>query len=367
MPLSRRALLQRLAAAGFSASALPLLLDACGRATPLADDSPDAILGPVEKELHIYNWSDYIAASTIEGFTREFGVQVTYDTYESNEEMVAKLVAGGAGYDLIVPTSYLWPVLRGMGAIQRLKRRYLTGLGNIAPQFAGTVNDPQGELAVPYAWGMTGIGYRRDKVSTPPDSWATFHDEALRGRMTMMDEGREVLGAFLKYRGHSLNSTDPAELAGAKADALSAKPLLKAFLSATVKAQLVAGDVHVAQVWNGESLQARAEQARSGPATIEFVLPKEGALLWLDGMAVPMRAPHPRAAHEFINYCLRPEVAAANAKAHRYGVPNAAAQPLITDPVPWPSADELKRLEYLKDLGEEMRVWDRIWTEVKAG
>jgi spermidine/putrescine transport system substrate-binding protein len=367
MPLSRRLLLQQFAAAGLSASALPLLLDACGRPAPPVDDSPDAVLGPIERELHIYNWSDYIAAESVAGFEKEFGVRVTYDTYESNEEMVAKMVAGGGGYDLIVPTSYLWPALRTMGAIQRLKRRYLTQLGNIAPQFAKTVNDPAGELAVPYAWGMTGIAWRRDKVSAPPTSWATFHDESLRGRMTMMDEGREVLGAFLKYRGHSLNSIAPAELAAAKADALQAKPLLKAFLSATVKAQLVAGDVHVAQVWNGESLQARAEQARSGPPTIEFVLPKEGALLWLDGMAVPMRAPHPRAAHEFINYCLRPEVAAANAKAHRYGVPNAAAQPLITDPVPWPSAEELRRLEYLKDLGEEMRVWDRIWTEVKAG
>ena len=367
MLLSRRLLLRRLAAAGLSASALPLLFDACGRAAPLADDSPDATLGPIERELHIYNWSDYIAAETIDGFAREFGVRVTYDTYESNEEMVAKLVAGGAGYDLIVPTSYLWPVLRGMGALQRLKRRYLTQLGNIAPQFAGTVNDPAGELAVPYAWGMTGIAWRRDKIGTPPTSWATFHDQALRGRMTMMDEGREVLGAFLKLRHRSLNSIDPAELEDARQDAARAKPLLKAYLSAPVKAQLVAGDVHVAQLWNGDTLQARAEQGRSGTATIEFTLPDEGGLLWLDGMAVPRRAPNPRAAHEFINYCLRPEVAAANAKAHRYGVPNAAAQSRITDPVPFPTAAELTRLEYQKDLGPATTAWDRAWTEVKAG
>ncbi|HET7041305.1 MAG TPA: hypothetical protein VFI13_04775, partial [Gemmatimonadales bacterium] len=116
MPLSRRALLARALAAGLSAGTLPLLLDACGRAIPAARDSTDALLGPIEPELHIYNWSDYIAAETIAGFEREFGVRVTYDTFESNEEMIAKLVATGAGYDLLVPTSYLWPVLRAMGA-----------------------------------------------------------------------------------------------------------------------------------------------------------------------------------------------------------------------------------------------------------
>lgn len=365
MTLSRRALLHRLLAAGLSLPAATLLLDACTPRAPVVDD-PDAELGPIGSRLNIYNWSDYVAAETLEGFEREFGVRISYDTYESNEEMIAKMVAGGDGYDLIVPTSYLWPALRELGLIQRLKRRYLTGLGNIAPEFAKTANDPLGELAVPYAWGMTGIAYRSDKITIPPDSWGVFHETALRGRMTMMDEAREVFGAFLRYRGHSLNSTDPTLLAAAKADTLLAKPNLKAFLSGTVKAQLVAGDVHLAQTWNGEALQARAEEERNGAGTIEFVLPKEGALIWLDGMAVPARAAHPRAAHEFINYCLRPEVAAQNAAAHQYGVPNGAAQRLIAHPVPWPSTVELERLEYFKDLGREMLAWDRAWTEVKA-
>lgn len=366
MPLSRRTLLRRALAAGLAWPSVALLLEGCGARAPVVDD-PDAELGPMESSLNIYNWSDYVAAETLEGFEREFGVRITYDTYESNEEMIAKMVAGGDGYDLIVPTSYLWPALHALGLTQRLRRRYLTQLGNIAPEFSGTANDPAGELAVPYAWGMTGIAYRRDKIGTPPDSWGVFHDGAFRGRMTMMDEAREVFGAFLRYRGHSLNSSDPALLAAAKADTLAAKPNLKAFLSGTVKAQLVAGDVHLAQTWNGEALQARAEEERNGAGTIEFVLPKEGALIWLDGMAVPARARHPRAAHEFINYCLRPEVAAANAAAHQYGVPNAAAQRLIPDPVPWPSGAELERLEYFKDLGREMLAWDRAWTEVKAG
>jgi spermidine/putrescine-binding protein len=363
----RRTLIRSFAAAGLSSGTLALLVDACVGPRRLPNDDPDAPLGPIEPTLNIYNWSDYVAPETLSGFSEEFGVEITYDTYESNEEMIAKMVAGGDGYDLIVPTSYLWPALRELGLTQRLKRRYLPGLGNIAPAFQHTANDPSGELAVPYAWGTTGIAYRRDRIPARPDSWGVFHDPRLRGRMTMMDEAREVFGAFLRYRGHSLNSTDPALLAVAKADALLAKPNLKAFLSGTVKAQLVAGDVHLAQTWNGEALQARAEQERSGEGTIEFVLPREGALIWLDGMAIPARARHPRAAHEFINYCLRPEVAAQNAAAHQYGVPNAAAQRLIPHPVPWPSTEELGRLEYFKDLGRVMLDWDRAWTEVKAG
>ena len=368
MRLDRRALLRAALAAGASWPALALLAGGCTPPRPIPNDDPEADLGPMESELNIYNWSSYIAPEVIAAFEREFGVRVTYDTYESNEELLAKMVAGGGNYDLVVPTSYFWPVLHAMGAIQRLKRRYLTGLGNLAPEFRGTANDPAGELAVPYAWGTTGIAYRRDQVATPPDSWGVFLDPALAGRMVMMDDPREVFGAFLLLRGRSINDLDPAHLAEAKADALRAKPNLKAFLSANVKAQMVAGDVPLAQVWNGEAFQARAEQERSGGAgTIEFVLPKEGGTIWLDGMAVPARAPHPRAAHEFINYCLRPEVAAANAAAHRYGVPNAAAQRLIAHPVPWPSAAELARLEYLQDLGRAMRAWDRAWTEVKAG
>ena len=135
MTLSRRDLVTRALAAGLSWSASSLLLEGCAPA-PSATDDPDAELGPIESKLHIYNWSDYVAAETLEGFQREFGVEITYDMYESNEEMIAKMVAGGDGYDLIVPTSYLWPALRQMGLIQRLKPRYLTGLRHIAAEFA---------------------------------------------------------------------------------------------------------------------------------------------------------------------------------------------------------------------------------------
>ena len=170
-----------------------------------------------------------------------------------------------------------------------------------------------------------------------------------------------VIGAFLRYRGHSLNSTDPEELAAAKTDAIAAKQHLKAYISAPVKAQLISGDVWLAQLWNGDTAQARAEQPN-----LAYVIPKEGCTIWGDSMAVPVSARNKRAAHEWMNYILRPEVGAALSEATGYGTPNAASAKLMKDPAPYPTEDELRRLEYQVDLGRDTAVWDQLWTEIKS-
>src|SRR6187397_651535 len=206
--------------AGLSLSVLGSLLEACSRET--RSDTGTADLPPLEKELHIYNWSDYIAEDTVANFEREFGVRVTYDTYESNEEMVAKLQAGASGYDIIVPSGYIVPVLLATKLIVPLHRKYLTNWDNISPIFQNLPTDPGTLHTVPWQWGTSGIAYRRDKVTTAVDSWAVFFDRRLGGKMTMMDDAREVIGAMLRYRGHSLNSVKPAELAQAKQDAIAA-------------------------------------------------------------------------------------------------------------------------------------------------
>ena len=175
----------------------------------------------------------------------------------------------------------------------------------------------------------------------------------------MMDDRREVIGAFLRFRGHSLNSVNPAELAQAKADALQARQNLKGYKSAPAKADLIAGDVWVAQLWNGDTTQAKAQQPNLG-----YVLPREGCTIWSDSLVIPRSAPHKRAAHEFMNYILRPEVAAAISNFTGYGSPNAKAQVEVS--VPYPSADELARLEYQRDLGENSGLWEQIWNEIRA-
>jgi len=368
--ISRREFVRRGFGLGLSMSSVGLLLAACGdreggRSTDGSDSGAAAQgmaeLGPVEKELHIYNWSDYIADDTVPNFEKEFGVTVTYDTYESNEEMVAKLQAGATGYDIIVPSGYLLPVLVATDMIVPISRKYLPNWTHLSPIFQNLPSDPGSIHNVPWQWGTTGIAYRNDKITTPVDSWAVFHDPKLRGKTTMQDDGREVIGAFLRYRGHSLNSTDPGQLATAKKDAIAAKQHLKAYISAPVKAQLISGDVWLSQLWNGDTAQAKTEQPN-----LTYVIPKEGCTIFGDSMCVPKSASNKRAAHEWMNYILRPEVGAALSEATGYGTPNAASAKMMKTPVPYPTEDELKRLEYQVDLGEDTATWDQIWTEIKS-
>ncbi len=348
--MRRREFLEHLAAAG-GASALA---GACarGRRAARADG--------IEPDLNIYNWSDYIGPDTVRGFEEEFGVRVVYDTYESNEEMAGKLMIGASGYDIVVPTGYLLPVLAAQGILAELDQAQLPNFANIAPLFLNPAADPGNRFGVPWQWGVTGIAYRQDLIAAP-QSWNAFVSGAAPGRMTMLDDGREVLGAMLKYRGHSLNSTDQAELDQAGRDAITAKRSLAAFISAPVKGQLAAGDVWMAQLWNGDARQAEAENPN-----VAFALPSEGSLIWTDYAVILANAPHPRAAHAFLNYVLRPEVATALTDATGYGTPNQVAASQLKRPVPYPTAEELSRLEFQSDLGAAAEMWDRLWTEVKA-
>jgi spermidine/putrescine transport system substrate-binding protein len=206
---------------------------------------------------------------------------------------------------------------------------------------------------------VTGVAWRTDRVERPPDSWSVFHDDRWNGKMTLLDDSRDVIAAFLKLNGYSINSTVPPELETAKRDAIEAGKHIRAFVSAPVKGQLVSGDVRIAQLWDGDTRQAAAEE----PA-IALSLPREGAPLFSDAMVIPRSAPHKRAAHAFMDYLLRPDVAAAISDATGYGTANAAARP--RNPKPYPSTEELARLEFMRDLGEGTRLWDRIWTEIKS-
>ncbi|MDO9280416.1 MAG: extracellular solute-binding protein, partial [Pseudomonadota bacterium] len=316
----------------------------------------------LEKELKIYNWSDYIAEDTVANFEKETGIKVTYDTFESNEELVAKLQAGASGYDLVCPSGYAVQVLRALDLLEPLRPKYIPNLANVAPQFRKMAFDPTDSYAVPWQWGMTGIAYRADKVKAVPDSWAVFHDAQYKGKMTMMDDMRDVIGAWLKFRGKSLNSSIAEDLVAAKADALTAKALLQSYVSAPVKGQLVAGDVWIAQLWNGDTLQAKAENDK-----IEWILPKEGGVIWADSMVIPKAAPNKRAAHAFLDYILRAEVGAAISDFTGYGSPNAAATAKMKTPVAFPSDEQMKLLEFQSDLAGASGAWDQVWTEIKAG
>jgi spermidine/putrescine-binding protein len=360
---TRREFLAACSQAGLSAATTSLLLSCVTRrVAPPANEQALPAAGPLERELRIFNWSDYIAADTISRFEAETGVRVTYDTYESNEEMVAKLVAGGDGYDIVAPSGYLVPVLVEGGLLQPLDHAVLTNWAHLLPLFVNAEADSGGKYAMPYQWGTTGLAYRRDLIRTAPGGWGVFADASLRGKMTMLDDGREVLGAMLRWRGHSLNAVDFGQLRDARRDALQVKPNVRAYLSATVKGQLISGDVVVAQLWSGDTRQAQLEEAR-----IEYTIPVEGSVLFTDYLVIPRAAPNRRTAHAFLNYVLRPPIAAEIAEQTGYGPTNGPAIALMAHPVEPPDAQLMQRLEFQRDLGPATDLWDRLWTEVKAG
>jgi len=360
-PWSRRDFVSRAAGLGLAAAGAGALAGCSRRDSPREEGAERRPLGEMETELSVYNWSDYIAPDTVANFEREFGVRVAYDTYESNEELLAKLQSGARGYDIVVPTSYLVTAMKATTLLMPLHREVLPNFANVDPTFVNPSWDPGNTYTVPYHWGYTGIAYRRDRVRDLDASQAVWSDARWRGKMTMMDDVREVLGAMLIWRGHSANSVVPAELAQARDDAVQAKDNLRAYKSAPVKSDLIAGDVWVAQLWNGDATQAAAEQ----PA-VAFAFPREGSQIWADTLAILADAPHPRAAHAFLDYVLRPQVGADIATATGYGTANRAATALLEHPIPYPSAEELRRLEYQDDLGEHTAEWDRVWTEVKS-
>ena len=361
--LGRREFLARALAAGLGATSAGLLLQACGEGRTDAPSSGagdgTAVSDSIEDRLAIYNWSDYVADDTIAGFEEEYGVEVTYDTYESNEEMLARLQAGASGYDVVFPTGYIIEAMIASDLLAPVRRDLLTNWGNLSPIFLDPPFDPGNVHSVPYLWGLTGIAWRTDRLDSAPDSWTTFQDSRWDGKMTLLDDSRDVIAAFLKLNGFSLNSIVPAELKAAKLDAIEAGRHIRAFVSAPVKGQLISGDVWIAQLWDGDTRQAAAEDS-----AIAFALPREGSAIYADAMVIPRSAPHKRAAHAFLDYVLRPEVSAAISDATGYGTANAAARP--RNPKPYPTAEELSRLEFARDLGEGTRLWDRVWTEIKS-
>lgn len=347
--MQRRDFMGAMAAAAGAAPAA--WLAACRARAPLTKG--------LEPSLNLYMWSDYLGETTLADFERETGVRVTLDTYESNEEMIAKLTSGARGYDLVVPSDSNVALMHGAGLLQPFDGSRVPGLASLAPEVADLPGSADHPIGIPYAWGLGGLAYRADLVREPPTSWGIFQQQELAGQMTMLDDGREVIGAMLKWRGHSLNSTDPGELAQARTDAIAARRNLAAYMSATVKGPLAAGDVRVAQLWSGDTLQA----ARENPS-IRFTVPVEGGLLFTDYLALVAGAPHPAAAHAFAAFVLRPETASAIARATGYFPPVTGAE--VPPGIARPSPEVRARLERQHDLGAATATYDRIWTEIKS-
>ena len=320
-------------------------------------------------ELRIFNWSEYIPEDVLAEFERRYDVRIIYDTFEAPEAMMAKLQAGGAReYDLVVPPDYYVAEMARAGLIQPLDHARLPNLANLYPEFQDPDYDPGNRYSVPYQWGTTGLAYRSDEVPGGVDSWGAFFDpDAYAGPFLLLDEMRETIGAALKYLGYSLNDTDPAHLEEAKQLLIAAKRRGLGFAgSVEARSRLLAGDAVVVHNYSGDIFQVQEEDE-----AIVYVIPKEGGTIWMDAFAIPAGAPNLDNAYAFLNYILEPEVAAAISNYNYYASPVQAAEPyldpeLLADPAVYPPPEVREKLEFIRDVGEALRLYDRIWTEVKA-
>jgi spermidine/putrescine transport system substrate-binding protein len=312
--------------------------------------------------LNVYNWSTYIDPAMLSRFERERGVRLRYGTYESNEEMLAKTVSGNSGWDVVFPThSRIAPMARA-GLIARLDHTRLPSLGNLHARFSRPAWDPDLRLGVPYMWNATGIAYNRAQT-VEPRGWAALWNPALRGRLTMLDDPEDVIGACLQKLGFPFGSIDETQLQAAKAEAIHQKQLLRAYLNAEVRDQLVSGDVLAAQLWS-----TTAAQAIHGNAGLGFVYPAEGYPLYCDCAVILRESGRYELAHEFLDFLLRPDVAAANARAAETATANGRAQDLLPhDPVLYPPNDVYQRGVWPEALpSPAQRYRDRLWTEIKS-
>lgn len=341
-----------------------------------------------DRILNIYNWSDYIAEDTVSGFETETGIRVNYDVYDSNDVLEAKLLAGHSGYDLVVPSTVPYLARQiAAGVYGKIDKSRLGNYGNLDPRIlAAAANaDPGNEYGVPYLWGTTGIGFNPAKVKAalgeggPTGSLKLLFDPANAEKLagcgiSLIDTAQEVFPAALAYLGRDPLSRAPADLDKAVAVVGAIRPYVRKFHSSQYINDLANGDLCVAFGFSGDVVQARkrAADARNGIGIV-YAIPQEGAMMWVDMMAIPKDAPHPANALKFIDYVLRPQVAAAITNAVAYANPNTLATPLVdaairNDPTIYPPAEVQARLYFDKPVTPQYeRLRTRAWTKVKTG
>lgn len=363
------------------------LLQGCGgveRPQDAASSSAEAAAEPTV--LNIYNWSDYIDPAVIEEFTAETGIRVTYDVFDSNEMLETKLLAGRSGYDLVVPGASFLARQIETGVYQPLNPEWLPNLVNLDPELTAKVAafDPGNRYSVNHLWGTTGFGFNAEAIQArlpdaPLDSWRMIFDPKIVSKfadcgVTLLDAPSEVVGSVLLYLGKDANSADPQDLAAAEAVLAAIRPYIRNFDSSRYIDDLANGETCLALGWSGDILQAKRRATEAGKTfSIEYRIPEEGALLFFDQLAIPADAAHPRNAHRFIDFLLRPDVAAKNSNFVRYANSNTASRSLLAAEVAadrgiYPPAEIISRtaVDLPKDL-RHTRELTRLYTRVKAG
>ena len=343
---------------------LKKMLGAAGLAAMLA-----VLCGCAEKKpvLHIYTWSDYIKPELVQQFEQENNCKVVIDTYDSNEAMYAKLKAGATGYDLLFPSSYMVKIMEDQGMLQKLNLDLIPNRVNVDPAYMSLAFDKTMAYSVPYTVTITCLGYLGSKVKDFQPTWAMLDREDLKGRITMLNDHREAIGSALKFLGYSLNTTNDDELAKAKEVMLRWKKNLAKFDNEQYKNGLASGEFLLTHGYSGDLMLVRDENP-----DIQIAVPREGSQINFDDMVIPVNAPQPELAHKMINFILSPKPAAELTEYIKFLCPNSASYELLSpetraDPILFPPAEVVAKLETLADLGEDNIKYTRIWDEIKGG
>lgn len=334
-----------------------------GCPSPPGKEEPGA--GDKSKVLHYFTWSDYVSQDLIAEFERQEGAQVVVDTFSSNEELLAKLQTGASGYDVVVPSDFMVAIMIRLGLLADLAMDRLPNLELVEPHLQNLPFDAHHRHSVPYLWGTVGIGYDAALFPVPPDSWAVLWDSRYRGRISMLNDQREVFGAVFRLMGISLNQVDPLAIEQAKDKLIVQKPLVKAYTSDYYDQLLATGEVALAHGWVGPMVRARAERP-----SIRYTVPREGGTIWADCLVVLKASRQQDLAHRFINFLLETRVSALTAERLFFAPANRLAKERVRSDLRqdrgiFPASSLLQGLEWMTDVGEAIRLYDRAWTELK--
>lgn len=319
-----------------------------------------------EGKLNVYNWGDYINPEVLDRFAEEFGVDVSLDTYSSNEEMLAKIQAGATGYDIIFPSVHMQDIMMNLGLLKKTDINQHPDFKNIDPASLFAKTDPNGEYCLPYAWGTVGIVYNKTVVPEV-SSWDDFFaiPETTGGKITLLDDMREVMAVGLIKTGHSVNTDDPEAVAEATEYLLAQKDKVSAFTYDT-QALIASGDIAAGHFFVGVNILVKER-----PDELGYVIPSEGATMYQENICVLESAPNYENAKKFLEFYLRPEIAALNVAQQMNGTPNLPARDLTPDYIKDDpninlSAETMSRLQVFEDLGSALRVYDRAWNRVRT-
>ena len=321
-----------------------------------------------QQKLNLFIWSEYIDPQIVTAFEKQFDCKVTIDLYEDTESMLAKVQGGGGGqYDLVVPSDNLVPVMIKQKLLAPLRKENIPNFKNLEEKFVNPAYDKGNQYTAPYQWGTVGILAR--KTSKPaPDSWAVFFDPKQQaGSFMLIDSVRDMVGVALKYKGFSVNSTDPKQLKIARDLIIESKKRSVGFEgSVGVKNKVLAKTAQYGIVYSGEGVRAASEDKDT-----VYVVPKESSIIWVDNLAVLAKAPHRELAEKFVNFILDAKVGAQLSSFTQFSTPNKAAKEFLkkedlSNPAVYPSAEMVSSLEFLQDLGSKLRLYDEVWTEIKA-